>query len=58
MKGFRSSCFLESDAEAQADDIACLAEEFGPFGRGYIEAVIRHLKCAMDNLEGEDDSDA
>ena len=54
----RSSMFIESDAAAQADDIACSAEEFGEFCRSYIEAVIRNLKEVRNQLLSEEDDNA
>jgi len=50
----RSSMFIESDAAAQADDIIRLAEEFGPFKRGFVEAVIRNLRALRHEMDDEE----
>ena len=58
MSNHRSSTFIESDAAAQAEDIICLAEEFGPFKRGFVDEVIRNLRALrheMDDDELEDE---
>jgi hypothetical protein len=46
--------FIESDAAAQADDIIRLAEEFGPFKRGFVEAVIRNLRALRHEMDDEE----